>query len=90
MMNWITVYVTSSMGEAHIVQGRLEHEGIPAFIHYAAGRSALGITIGQLGEIMVGVHPEDYDHAMAVLEPDGLALPRSELNEEESETDDDQ
>lgn len=73
-MDWMIVYVTDNLNEAHIVAGRLEHEGIKAIVDYMAGRSAIGITLGSWGEVRVLVHPSDYDMAEAILsdEPDML------------------
>lgn len=67
---WMVVYVTHNLPEAHIVAGRLEHEGIRTIIHSPIGGNALGITIGSLGEITLLVNPEDYEMALAIIEPD--------------------
>lgn len=66
----MVVYVTHNIHEAQIVAGRLEHEGIPALLHTEPGASAMGITIGRLGEIKVLVHPENYDIALNILFPE--------------------
>jgi hypothetical protein len=67
---WMVVYVTHNVPEAHIVAGRLESEGIPAMVHQVPGASALGIHIGSLGEITVLVREADYSRAMMILDPD--------------------
>ena len=67
---WIVVYVTNDITVAHIVAGRLKHEGIHAIIDHMAGRDAIGITIGVMGEVRVLVHPQDYDDALDILEPE--------------------
>lgn len=67
---WISVYLTHNPTEAHIVAGRLKHEGIQAMVHQEAGASAIGINIGNLGEVKVLVHPEDYDEALAIIDPE--------------------
>lgn len=79
---WMVVYITYDLQDAHIVSGRLKHEGIPNFVHTQAGAGAMGITVGLLGEIQVVVRPEDYDLAEFILfgddddEPDDdMALP---------------
>lgn len=66
---WMVVYLTYNIGEAHIVAGRLESEGIEAAVHQAAGANAIGIRIGSLGEVKVLVRPLDYDEALAILFP---------------------
>lgn len=68
---WMIVYTTHNSGEAHIVAGRLKHEGIPAMVDHAIGARSIGITIGSMGEIRVLVHPKDYDMAINLLDPEG-------------------
>lgn len=67
---WMIVYTTHNPEEAHIVAGRLKHEGIPAIVDHAIGARSIGITIGSMGEVRVLVHPNDYDDAVAILDPD--------------------
>lgn len=67
---WMVAYVTHIITEAHIIVGRLQHEGIPAIIDHMAGRDAIGLTIGTWGEVRVLVHPENYDAALMLLFPE--------------------
>ncbi len=67
---WVAVYITHNLPEAHIVIGKLRARNLPAMIHQEAGATALGITLGNLGEVKVLVAPEDYDEAFALLFPD--------------------
>ena len=67
---WVAVYITHNSPEAHILIGKLRAHDIPAMIHQEAGATALGITLGNLGEIKVLVSPDDYDEAAALLFPD--------------------
>ena len=67
---WMVVYLTYSPPEAYIVAGRLQSEGIGAWVHQPAGANAIGITIGPLGEVRVLVDAPDYDRALAILETD--------------------
>ena len=67
---WMIVYITNNLSDAHIVVGRLESENIKAIIDHMAGRSAMGLTIGSWGEVRVLVHPNDYEQAVALLEPE--------------------
>lgn len=64
---WMAVYITHNLPEAHIVIGKLRAHNLPAMIHQEAGATALGITLGNLGEIKILVSPEDYDRAAALL-----------------------
>ncbi|MCA0452415.1 MAG: DUF2007 domain-containing protein [Chloroflexi bacterium] len=70
MSEWMVVFETSYEPEAHVVAGRLNVEGIRAVVHRQPGAAALGITIGMLGAITVFVRPDDYDRALALLEPE--------------------
>lgn len=65
---WLVVFMTNNLPEAHIIAGRLKHEGIPAWVHQQAGANAFGITVGLLGEIRVLVEPHHYDQARAIIE----------------------
>jgi hypothetical protein len=74
-VQWMVAYTTYSLPEAHIVAGRLEYEGIPAMVHQMPGGNAIGVRIGNLGEITVLVREKDYSAAVAILasdEPDTL------------------
>ncbi len=70
MTEWRIVFETHNSAEAHVIAGRLDASNIPAIVHQEAGGRALGITVGRLGEVKVLVHPDDYDRALAILEPD--------------------
>ncbi len=67
---WIAVYITHNEQEAHIIAGKLGTYDIPAMIHQEAGASAIGITLGDLGEIKILVSPADYDRALELLAPE--------------------
>jgi hypothetical protein len=69
-VEWIVVYVTYNLPEAHIVAGRLQSEGVPAMVNSALGASALGIIFGSLGEVRVLVHPSQYELALSILDED--------------------
>jgi hypothetical protein len=67
---WMVVYSTDNLAEAHIVAGRLQNEDVPSWVHQQPGASGLGITIGLFGEIRVLVNACDYDRAQQILEGD--------------------
>lgn len=67
---WMVVYSTDSLPEAHIVAGRLQNEEIPSWVHQQPGASGLGITIGLFGEVRVLVDAQDYERAKALLDDD--------------------
>lgn len=67
---WIAVHISHNLQEAHIISGKLSAFDIPSMIHTVPGASAIGITYGNLGEIKVLVHPNDYERAQDILNPD--------------------
>jgi hypothetical protein len=69
----MVVYLTYNPPEAYIVAGRLQSEGINAWVHQPVGANAIGITIGPLGEVRVLVDAPDYDRALAILNEDAPA-----------------
>lgn len=71
---WIAVFITHNLPEAHIVLGKLEANSVPAIIHQEAGASALGITLGNLGEIKILVSPSDVDRAASLIYKQGEDL----------------
>lgn len=68
--DWIAIYITHNLPEAHIIVGKLRAYDIPAMIHQEAGASAIGITLGNLGEIKILVSPADYERAAELLQPE--------------------
>ena len=71
---WWVVFETHNVGEAHIVAGRLQSEGIPTQILTYAGGAALGITIGMFGEIRLLVPAQEAERARNILASDTLEL----------------
>lgn len=67
--DWIAVYVTHNLPEAHIIVGKLRAYDISSMIHQEAGAAAIGITLGNLGEIKVLVSPADSERAANLLFP---------------------
>ena len=79
--DWLVILSTDNISEAHIVAGRLQHEGIPAWVHQQPGVSGFGITVGVLGEVRVLVNVADYETAVAILEEEP-PLSLDETNDE--------
>jgi hypothetical protein len=69
---WMVIYETPDLTEAHVIAGRLEVDGIKVLVHQPTMASVFGFTLGQVGNTTVAVHPEDFDRALALLEPDEL------------------
>ena len=69
---WMIVYESPDVNEAQIVAGRLEVEGIKALVNQTTMASVFGFTLGQMGTVTVAVHPDDYQRALDLLEPDEM------------------
>lgn len=65
---WMAVHRTYDPAEAHIIAGRLQHEGIPSWIYQDTLGKTIGLRIGPLGEVFVLVRPDVYEEAKAILE----------------------
>ncbi len=87
---WMSVYETDNSPDAYIVVGRLETEGIKSWVYQEAAGSAMGITIGPLGAVLVLVNPDDYERAMSILAEDLSDedwLDGDELTDEDGDSD---
>ena len=83
----MVVYIAHSEPEAYIVAGRLESEGIKAWVHQEPVGRAYGLSIGPLGEVKVLVSPEDYDQALAILDEDDVESDDTDIIPEDDEDD---
>lgn len=81
----MVVYVAYSEPEAYVVAGRLESEGIKAFVHQEPVGRAYGLSVGPLGEVKVLVHPQNYDTALAILEDDELTSEDTDIVPDDDE-----
>jgi hypothetical protein len=77
METWIAAYSSNEESEAILVRGLLEAEGIPCRLE-SARISQLPVNIGDLGEVRVLVHNEDFEKARKALD-----VARTEEEEEE-------
>mgnify|MGYP002398477317 CR=1 FL=1 len=64
----MVVYIAYSEPEAYIIVGRLQTEGIPAFVQQEAIGKVYGFAGGPLGDVRVLVNAQDYDRAQAILD----------------------
>lgn len=67
---WREVLSTDNMAEAHIIAGRLEYEGLHPRVHQEPLGSALGLTVGMLGEVLVLVPEAEFEAAQRLLDDD--------------------
>ena len=66
----VVVWEAANRMEAEIVKGRLESEGIPAFVRAEAAGTYLGLTTGGLAEAEVLVPAPLADKALEILATD--------------------
>lgn len=66
---WVTIYITHNLQEAHVIAGKLNAFGIPSMVNTVPGASAFGITYGNMGEIKILIHSNDYNRAEEILFP---------------------
>ncbi len=86
---FIVVYSAFNSAEAHIIAGRLQSEGLRAWVHQEPAGSALGINVGMLGEVRVLVRDDDYEAALRILEDDDT-MPLLDETDFDDEAADDQ
>jgi len=63
----VVIWEALNLMEAEIVKGRLESEGIPAFIRADAAGTIFGLTVGDLARAEVLVPEPLADRAIALL-----------------------
>lgn len=73
-VQWEVVANAHGLAEAAIIRGRLETESIPARVHQEPAGTALGLTVGLLGEVKVLVPAPLVERALEILNqpPEGL------------------
>lgn len=65
--SWVKVAVNLNPGEAAIIKGRLESEGIPAIVQQEAMGIVLGLTVGPMGSAKVLVPEPLAEQALEIL-----------------------
>lgn len=81
--SWQVVYATYNPAEAHVIAGRLESAGFHPWVHQEPGGSALGITVGILGEIRVLVADSEFDAASDLLGESATGYDDEEYDEDD-------
>jgi hypothetical protein len=66
-VKWVVIRANLSPGEAVVIRGRLESEGIPAVLQQEALGAVLGLTVGPLGSARVFVPEPLAEQALAIL-----------------------
>jgi hypothetical protein len=67
VVKWVVIRTNISPGEAVVIRGRLESEGIPAVVQQEAVGSVLGLTVGPLGSARVLVPEPQAEQALEIL-----------------------
>ncbi|MCK6627355.1 MAG: DUF2007 domain-containing protein [Anaerolineae bacterium] len=66
-VKWVIIRANLSPGEAVVIRGRLESEGIPTVLQQEAVGVVLGLTVGPLGSARVFVPEDRFEEAEAIL-----------------------
>lgn len=66
-VKWVVIRANLSPGEAVVIRGRLESEGIPAVLQQEAVGAVLGLTVGPLGSARVFVPEPLAEQALVIL-----------------------
>jgi hypothetical protein len=85
--SWLVVFTTYNPAEAHVIAGRLESEGFHPWVHQEPGGSALGITVGILGEMRVLVAESEFEAAQTLLNDGAVYDDDDEYDYEDDEFD---
>ncbi len=64
----VSVGVADGQVEAEIIKGLLNANGVDVWLSQESAGSALGLTIGALGEVEIMVRAEQAEQARALLE----------------------
>ncbi|AFL96747.1 putative signal transducing protein [Ornithobacterium rhinotracheale] len=64
----ITLETFTNAFEAEVVKGRLESEGVKAYLFNENSVYTLGFTVNEAGEIQLKINAKDLDKAKHILE----------------------
>lgn len=64
----ITLKTFTNVFEAEVVKGRLESEGVKAYLFNENSVYTLGFTVNEAGEIQLKINAKDLDKAKHILE----------------------
>ncbi len=67
-MDLVVIFRTQSDVEASIVRGLLEAHGLPSILSSSSSASQFPISVNELGEVRLSVHPGDADEARRIIE----------------------
>src|SRR6478752_3275252 len=64
----VTIFCARSDIEARIVRGLLEANGVPSVIDAPFTHSVFPVTVNELGDVRIAVHPEDAEEARRIID----------------------
>jgi ribonuclease III len=79
MRELVTIFRTQSDVEASIVRGLLEANGVLSIVSSAVTHSVFPLTVNELGEVRIAVHPEEADEARRIIESHRTELTTGQL-----------
>lgn len=68
MADLVTIFRTQSDVEARIVCGLLEANGVIAVASSRLAHSVFPLTVNELGEVRIAVHPDEAEEALTIIE----------------------
>src|SRR5262245_32149298 len=79
MSDLVTIFRTHSDVEASIVRGLLEANGVFSIVSSAVTHSVFPLTVNELGEVRIAVHPEEADEARRIIDSHRTELTTGQL-----------
>src|SRR5262245_10683664 len=64
----VVIFRTQSPVEATIVRGLLEAHGMPSIMSTPLPASVFPVSVNELGEVRISVHPDDAEDAKRIIE----------------------
>jgi len=79
MSELVTIFRTHSDVEASIVRGLLEANGVFSIVSSPVTHSVFPLTVNELGEVRIAVHPEEADEARRIIDSHRTELTTGQL-----------
>lgn len=68
MTEFVIIFRTHSQVEASVVRGLLEANGVMPIVSASPLRSVFPLTVSDMGEVRLAVHPDEAEEAMRIIE----------------------
>jgi ribonuclease-3 len=75
----VIIFRTQSDVEASIVRGLLEAHGLPLVVSSSVTHSVFPLSVNELGEVRISVHPRDAEEARGIIESHRTELPSGQV-----------